>query len=81
MCRAVQWISTLVLFLVPMWYLMRNPFLGHAAGRAFVRKVASEVSSLCKILLPSARAICGTAPPVMDFLDMAYAAFTTPYAV
>ena len=71
-CRFAQWVSTLVLFLVPMWYLMRNPFLDNAGGRAFVRNATSEVGTLCRVLLPSPHTLCATAPPVIKMADSAF---------
>ena len=61
----------MVLFLFPMWYLMRDPFLDNSGGRAFVLKATSEVATVCKVLLPSPDAICGTSAPVIKMLDAA----------
>lgn len=66
----------MILLLVPMWYLMRNPFMDNPGGRAFVRTATSEVGFLCYALLPSTEAFCATPPPVIKLLDTAFGVVT-----
>lgn len=68
-CRLTQWSTTLIVFLVQIWYLMRNPFLDNAGGRAYVQASSSEIAAACAMLLPSNDALCATSPPLIKALD------------
>jgi hypothetical protein len=71
-CRFAQWVSTLAVFGVQLWFLMRNPFLGTPGGREYVAVATSEIGFLCSALLPSSDAVCGTAPPLIEVIDRSY---------
>eukprot|EP00892_Ulva_mutabilis_P004662 jgi/Ulvmu1/2568/UM014_0019.1 len=65
-----QWVSTLVLFLVPFWFLMRDPFLDNPGGRGFVLLAMRDLRRVCRAVLPDAA--CSAATRLEPLLDAVF---------
>lgn len=49
-CRAANWLSSVLLLLVPLWPLMRQPLHDRAEPRRHVTNIMLEITGVCRQL-------------------------------